>query len=300
VKHICLFVCIIFLCALAGASDEQKIAVTITSSSVQGSTVVIEASLSGKTTEFVCQTSSDSCVNPETGGYIMVPAGADDAIYMDCSNIALFKGLSGDRAATAKVGVYCWLGGPSCFPCGSSEQVKIDSAKISDHVGLRVDSAPKKRSSTDIPLPDIFVSALAEINAKTNLPVLLPTELPGPFADAKHATVMKAAPDEYAVSLAYDLDIGDAGFAAFFSGKNNPTYSPRELPKIDKVKLSRGVVGFFWPVRCGGSCAPANLWWEQAGTLYQVQLKLPSTLSEKKQQGIITAVANSAIQAGPR
>ena len=51
---------------------------------------------------------------------------------------------------------------------------------------------------------------------------------------------------------------------------------------------------------CGGSCSPANLWWEKAAALYQIQLKLPSTFSEKKQQGIMTAVANSAILAGPR
>jgi hypothetical protein len=90
----------------------------------------------------------------------------------------------------------------------------------------------------------------------------------------------------------------DAGFAAFFAAKNHSPYSPRDLPEVQKVKLSHGIVGFFWPVSRGGSCAPANLWWEQSGTVYQIQLK-PSALSEKKQQTIIAAVANSAIQAGP-
>lgn len=75
-------------------------------------------------------------------------------------------------------------------------------------------------------LPEIFISVLAEVKAKTTVPVLLPTELPSPFGDAKHATVMKAAPDEYGVSLYYELDVGDAGFAAFFAGKNNSPYSP--------------------------------------------------------------------------
>jgi hypothetical protein len=34
-------------------------------------------------------------------------------------------------------------------------------------------------------LPDIFVSVLAGVKAKTRVPVVLPTELPRPFSDAK-------------------------------------------------------------------------------------------------------------------
>ena len=130
--------------------------------------------------------------------------------------------------------------------------------------------------------------------------MLLPTELPTPLGGAKRVIVEKIAPDEYAVALYYELDVGDAGFAATFAAKNNSPYSPRELGNVREVKLTRGIVGFFRPVSCGVSCAPANLWWQQGGPLYQIQLELPSTLSEKKQQTIITAVANSAILAGPR
>jgi hypothetical protein len=59
-------------------------------------------------------------------------------------------------------------------------------------------------------LPNIFVSVLAEVKAKTRVPVLLPTELPRPFCNAKHASVDKATANEYMVSLYYDLGIGDA------------------------------------------------------------------------------------------
>jgi len=149
-------------------------------------------------------------------------------------------------------------------------------------------------------LPDIFVSALAEVKAGTSIPVLLPTELPRPLSDAKHAVVEKITADEYAVALYYELGAGHAGFAASFSSKKNDRYSPRELPNVRKVKLAGGIIGFFRPVSCGGSCAPAKLWWEQGGTLYNVQLQLPSTRGVTKQQKTITAVANSAILAGPR
>lgn len=149
-------------------------------------------------------------------------------------------------------------------------------------------------------LPDVFLSVLAEVKAKTTVPLLLPTELPRPFSDAKHALVDKAAADEYAVSLYYELCVGNAGFAASFGAKGNAPYSPQELPNVQEVKLAGGIVGFFRPVRCGGSCAPANLWWERGSALYSLQLQLPSALGENKQQKIITQVANSAILAGPR
>jgi hypothetical protein len=149
-------------------------------------------------------------------------------------------------------------------------------------------------------LPGIFVSVLAEVKAGTSIPVLLPTELPRPFRDAKHAIVGKISANKYRITLYYEQDIGDARFAASFAAEKNASYSPRELSNVREVKLSGGVVGFFRPVSCGGSCAPANLWWEQGAVLYQIQLKLPSTLLENEQLGTIAAVADSAIQPGPR
>jgi hypothetical protein len=149
-------------------------------------------------------------------------------------------------------------------------------------------------------LPDVFLSVLDRVKAKTKVGVLLPTELPKPFSDAKHANVDKATADEYVVSLYYELDAGNAGFAASFQATNNPRYSPQELGNVREVKLATGITGFFRPVNCGGSCAPANLWWKEGSVLYQIQLKLPSTLREKNQQRIVTSVANSAILAGPR
>jgi hypothetical protein len=149
-------------------------------------------------------------------------------------------------------------------------------------------------------LPEVFSSVLPEVKAKTGLPVLLPGELPKPFRDAKYAVVQKATANEYAILLYYKLDIGDAGFSASFMGEGNPKYNPRELPNIHDVKLARGIDGFFRPVSCGGSCAPANLWWEREGVLYDIQLRLPSDLRQDNQEKTITAVANSAILAGPR
>src|SRR6516162_8060527 len=68
--------------------------------------------------------------------------------------------------------------------------------------------------SADGSLPDVFRSALTEVKAKTSVSVLLPSELPEPIRDAKHAVVDKATQDEYTIGLSYELDEGNAGFAA--------------------------------------------------------------------------------------
>jgi hypothetical protein len=149
-------------------------------------------------------------------------------------------------------------------------------------------------------LPEVFISVLPEVKDKSQVPVLLPSELPETIGRTKHARVAKASANEYAVYLLYQLDTGNAGFAASFSGEARANYSPQELPNVSEVKLAHGIRGFFKSISCGGSCTPANLWWEDGGILYQIQLRLSSSVSDQDQEKAITAVANSAILGGPR
>jgi len=148
-------------------------------------------------------------------------------------------------------------------------------------------------------LPAVFVSVLPDVKAKSHVPVLLPSELPEPIVRAKHA-VTTAEDDKYTIALYFKLGVGDSGYAASFSGDSSPNLSLRELQNVSEVNLAHGVRGFFRPISCGGSCAPANLWWEDGGILYAIQLKLSSAVSEQDQEKTIKAAANSAILAGPR
>lgn len=148
-------------------------------------------------------------------------------------------------------------------------------------------------------LPMALISILPTVKAKSRVPILLPSELPDPIRKAKFALVEKAATSGYTISLYYELGIGDAGFAAFFSAQTKPAYNPEGL-RTQKVKLSDGIQAFFRPVSCGGSCTPANLWWKQGDVLYQIQLKLPATATVPVQEKTMAGVANSAILAGPR
>ncbi len=118
------------------------------------------------------------------------------------------------------------------------------------------------------PVPKALVSALAKVKAKSRIAVLLPDELSDPIAKAKYAIVETASEDEYVISLYYELGVGESGFAASFMANAHPNYGPKDIGNVSEVKLSRGLVGYFSPVSCGGSCAPANLWWEDNQILY--------------------------------
>jgi len=151
-------------------------------------------------------------------------------------------------------------------------------------------------------LPGVLAPVLSQVKAKSHVPVLLPSELPSPIATAKHAVVDKAEVDEYGITLYYERESngGYLGFAAFFSAEDKLKFSPRQLSNVETVNLVHGLHGFFRAVSCGGSCAPANLWWEEDGVLYVIQLELSPDLSDRSQENTIVAVVNSAILDGPR
>lgn len=155
-------------------------------------------------------------------------------------------------------------------------------------------------ANSAIPLPSALASILSEVKAKSHLPLLLPSALPQSIAKAKYAVVETASKDEYVISLNYELGVGDSGFAASFAANAHANIGPKDLSNVEEVKLSRGLVGYFRSVSCGGSCAPANLWWEENRILYQIQLRLSSTTPEGDQRRLTIAAANSAVIAGPR
>lgn len=152
--------------------------------------------------------------------------------------------------------------------------------------------------SADLPAP--LASVLSEARSKTHIRLLVPSQLPQPISDAKYATLDTVSDNEYAISLYYKPGVGDSGFAASFEAKADANYRPQDIPNTEEIKLSDGVTGYFRPVSCGGSCAPANLWWEEDRVLYQVQIVLSPDLPEGQQQKLMAAVANSAIIAGKR
>jgi hypothetical protein len=143
----------------------------------------------------------------------------------------------------------------------------------------------------------VFRPALEEIQSQTRIPILLPSRLPSSIAerDIKLASG-EVRDDGYFISLYFSAEASNAVYAAGFGGSTR-VFGPQDLPNTRRVALSGGRTGIFRAVSCGGSCAPANLWWEQNGVMYQIQIKLSSASTERDQEKILIETANSTVPA---
>ena len=124
---------------------------------------------------------------------------------------------------------------------------------------------------------------------------MLPSKLPSAIPESAIKLAWgEVREDGYFISLYFSEDAVNATFAAGFGGS---TRIFQDLPSTRQVALSGGRTGMFRPVSCGGSCAPANLWWAQNGVMYQIQMKLRSGLPEKDEETILVETANSTVAA---
>lgn len=141
----------------------------------------------------------------------------------------------------------------------------------------------------------VFNSALEQIQSQTRIPILLPSKLPPVIRESAIKLAFgEVRTDGYFVSLYYEEVGSNASYAAGFGG-STPTFRLTELRNTKVAALSHNRVGAFRPVSCGGSCAPANLWWEQDGAMYNFQLKLRSDTPEKDQEKILVETANLSV-----
>jgi hypothetical protein len=141
-------------------------------------------------------------------------------------------------------------------------------------------------------IPELVAKPLKAVKRATKLPVLLPSRM-----TTEHRRLFsqgKGRANRYSFEIGAVRNCGTAtacyvaGFRARRGGKAG---SGR------KVKLAKGVTGYFERSRCGASCGPATLAWVQDGVLYEVEGKLGTQKSERK---LLTRLANSAIRNGER
>ena len=142
----------------------------------------------------------------------------------------------------------------------------------------------------------VFAPAIEKLKSQVSIPIMLPTKLPShiPESDVKLAAgqVREAG---YFISL-YSEEIGSGrSYLAGFSGEKG---SLSGLPG-ERVALPGDVIGMFLPVSCGGSCAPANLWWVRQGVVYGIQVKLRSDSDTEEQKRILVEVFNSSVPVRP-
>jgi hypothetical protein len=142
----------------------------------------------------------------------------------------------------------------------------------------------------------LFASAIEQIKSQVSIPIILPTKLPSHLRESVIKGVFgEVRKDGYFISL-HAEEIGrNASYLAGFGGKKGGLSGlPGEL-----IALPGGATGMFNPVSCGGSCAPANLWWVRQGVTYQIQVKLGSDSDPEEQKRILVEVFNSSAPVRP-
>ena len=159
------------------------------------------------------------------------------------------------------------------------------------------DSAAERTAGADRAPAAIFGPAIAEIQNSVRMPIMLPSELPAVLQDPeiKLARGLLTA-DGYGIELRYDDTTGDAGSAAWFAGSTRLRRS--DFAEDRHLRLANGVVGFFSPVSCGGSCSGPNLWWEENGVMYSIQMKVLVHTPEAEQEKVLLEAANASVHVG--
>jgi hypothetical protein len=155
-------------------------------------------------------------------------------------------------------------------------------------------------SATNIAAPSarpagVFAPSLPALQHTVRIPVLLPSRLPSVLRapSVSSVRVTTAVADSYSVELRYKGLEGDAGFAALFAGSRKYV---GEIPGSKHVRLENGTLGQFRPVSCGGSCAPAALWWRHDGVVYLISIRLSPDTPESKQKKVLLEVANAMVR----
>jgi hypothetical protein len=146
-------------------------------------------------------------------------------------------------------------------------------------------------SSRNVDLLQAFHKQLVAVKQHTKVPVLLPQKLP---LDGNYKVYADGSGDRtgWLLELAGAPDClgANACFVASFQGRRG-----QHLPGKPNLRLASGDRAFYHPVSCGGSCAPASLWFVHDGVLYSWQIK---DLSNAKPA--LARLANEAIAAGAR
>jgi hypothetical protein len=154
-------------------------------------------------------------------------------------------------------------------------------------------AVPAFAASGTVNVPVKFKSLIPKVRAKSGLAVRLPSTI---HVDVKPS---KTFADGSATKNSYFLELdavknchgANACFLATFSGQRGgkPQFKT-------KVSLTHGITGYFRPITCGASCAPAFIQWKQGNTLYEIENKGVG----KNQKASMVKLANSAILGGAR
>ncbi|MGJ8525323.1 hypothetical protein LMG33818_001051 [Halomonadaceae bacterium LMG 33818] len=138
-------------------------------------------------------------------------------------------------------------------------------------------------------IPSLLKYPITELQGKTPVSLRIPTEIPKGVTSASIGTVDQKHGYEIDFYQRFENHDWFSGMISGSSKLGDYTFNTRA------VTLKNGITAHFRAITCGGSCAPVNLWWQQDGAQYALQMKMPSNTPEQEQESQIVKMANSVV-----
>ncbi len=141
---------------------------------------------------------------------------------------------------------------------------------------------------------------LPKIKRQTRVPILLPSNLQLPASPTVYVEG-EGNKNGYDINLGFAPNCGGATvckLGSISAKRSTQTFSPGDS-FAKKIPLTKGITGFFNPMRCGASCSAPYIEWTYKGVRYLIEYKEAGSTNQQ-QQAFLTKLANSAINAGSR
>ncbi len=151
---------------------------------------------------------------------------------------------------------------------------------------------PSAIAQSPQPVAPLLQEVLPQLRQMTQLPILLPSELP-PTTEQLYVAGT-AEESSYNIGIGYTPDCsGSYCFVGSFIASTE-SFGQDGNP----ITLANGIRGYYLETTCS-NCGDSSLSWEQNGVSYLIRYKVPAQTSKQVLEGMMR-MANSAIKAGPR
>jgi hypothetical protein len=119
----------------------------------------------------------------------------------------------------------------------------------------------------------VFQPLLDKLRQETRVSVRLPAKLPdlGQGSDRVYAVLAHADARSYSVVLAFTPDCNGASFCRLGSLTGSAAIGKRMAGK--RVRLARGVPGYYTKAVCGANCSDSVISWRQGSNEYTAGVK---------------------------
>ena len=138
-----------------------------------------------------------------------------------------------------------------------------------------------------------FIGSVTQIARPTGVPIILPDWLQVEAVPRRLYATATASKTGWELELSSAPHCGHANvcFVALFVAERGG-----RLPGKPNATLPGGIPAQYRAVSCGGSCAPANVWFVRRGVLYQIQVKSPP----RDARAALVGMAAQSLRKGPR